>query len=251
MLHLKGFTQQPPSKFVRLAVFGDIHGNLPAFEAVLADVRQQSPDALLCLGDVAAGGAWPRECIQLLASLGCPVVLGNADEDMLEPRPFGARGFPDEQKIYDLDEWGREQLTAAELEYLRGYRDTVELPGLLAFHGSPQSCRESIGAATPEERLTELRARFGMQAVWVGGHMHQALLCSLDGWRLLNPGSVGLAYEKRGDRYVNISRAEYLILDGEGIQFRRVAYDVQAVQAGILDWKMPHAEWWAGEWVNG
>ena len=49
---------------MRLVVFGDIHGNLPAFEAVLNDIQAQSPDSLLCLGDVAADGAWPRECIQ-------------------------------------------------------------------------------------------------------------------------------------------------------------------------------------------
>jgi putative phosphoesterase len=241
----------PPSRSLRLAVFGDIHGNLPAFEAILADLKRQSPDALLCLGDVAAMGAWPRECVQLLASLDCPVVLGNADEDMLTPRPFEARGFPDERELYDFDDWGRRQLTAAELVHLRGYRNTVELPGLLAFHGSPESCRESVGAATPEARLEELRAGFGRQAVWVSGHTHAPLLRTLDGWRLLNPGSVGLAYEKRGDRYVNVSRAEYLILDREGVQVRRVKYDVMAVQAGIRERKMPHAEWWAGEWVAG
>ena len=236
---------------MRLAVFGNIHGNLPAFEALLNDIQAQSPDSLLCLGDVAADGAWPRECIQLLASLNCPVVLGNVDEDMLRPQPFQTRGFPDEQKICDLAEWGREQLTGAELELLRGYRDTVELPGLLAFHGSPQSCRQSIGATTVEERLAELRAKFGRQAIWVGGHTHALLLRNLDGWRLLNPGSVGLAYEKRGDRYLNISRAEYLILERDEVQFRRVAYDVKAVQAWIREQKMPHAEWWAGEWVQG
>ncbi len=92
---------------MRTAVFGDIHGNLPAFEAVLKDIRAQSPDALLCLGDVTADGAWPRECIQLLHSLVCPVVLGNADEDVMRPRPFTPRGFPNEREIYDLDEWGR------------------------------------------------------------------------------------------------------------------------------------------------
>ena len=237
---------------MRLAVFGDIHGNLPAFAAALADIRSQSPDALVCLGDVAAMGAWTRECIQLLASLNCPVVLGNADEDMLKPRPLESRGlFANEREIYDLDEWSREQLTGAELELLRGYQTTVELPGLVAFHGSPESCREVIGADISEKRLTELRSVFGLQAVWVGGHTHQALLRHLDSWRLLNPGSVGLAYEKRGDRYVNISRAEYLILDGDDVQFRCMPYDVRAVQAGILDRKMPHAEWWAGEWVQG
>ena len=239
---------------MRTAVFGDIHGNLPAFEAVLADIQAQSPDALLCLGDVAADGAWPRECIQLLASLNCQGVLGNADEDMLRPQPFQARGFPGEREIYDLNEWGLNQLTRTELAHIQNYKPTVKLPGLLAFHASPQSCRESIGATTAEERLTELRSAFGTQAIWVGGHTHAPLLRYLDGWRLLNPGSVGLAYEKRGDRYVNISRAEYLILDGDDgddVQFRSVLYDVKAVQAGILDRKMPHAEWWGGEWTQG
>lgn len=236
---------------MRLAVFGDIHGNLPAFEAALNDIRGQSPDALLCLGDVAAMGAWPRECIQLLASLDCPVVLGNADEDMLKPRPFEVRGFPDEREIYDLDEWGRAQLTEVEIGLLKRYRPTVELSGLLAFHGSPEQCRESIGAATSDERLAELRATFGTHAVWVGGHTHAPLLRTLNGWRLLNPGSVGLTFEKRGGRYVNTSRAEYLILDGDDVQFRRAGYDVKAVQAGILERRMPYAEWWAGAWVAG
>lgn len=238
---------------MRLAVFADIHGNLPAFEALLADLKGQSPDALLCLGDVAASGAWPHECIQLLATLNCPVVLGNADEDMLtlKPRSFEARGLPDEREIYDLDEWGRKQLTWEDHTFLKKYKPTVKLPRILAFHGSPESCRESIGASTPVERLKELRASFGQQAIWVGGHSHAPLLRTLDGWRLLNPGSVGLAYEKRGERYMNISRAEYLILDGEDVQFRRVSYDVKAVQAGILERKMPHAEWWAGEWASG
>ena len=236
----------------RLAIFGDIHGNLPAFEALLADLKRQAPDGLLCLGDVTADGAWPRECVQLLATLGCPVVLGNADEDVLKPRPFQPSGqFANEQEIFDLDEWGRAQLTGAELEQMRRYQPTVPLPGLLAFHGSPESCREVLGAATVDERLETLRAVFGTQPVWVGGHTHAPLLRTLDGWRLLNPGSVGLAYEKRGEGYVNISCAQYLLQDDEEVRFRRVPYDVRVVQAGIRERRMPHADWWAGEWVQG
>jgi predicted phosphodiesterase len=237
---------------VRIAVFADIHGNLPAFEAALADMRSQSPDALVCLGDVASGGAWPRECIHLLDSLGCPVVMDNADEDLIRPKPFQATGqFEHEQEIYDLDEWCRAQLETDELGRVRAYQPTGELPGLLAFHGSPADCREVVGADTPPERLDELRAVSGRQAVWVGGHTHAPLLRTLDGWRLLNPGSVGLAYEKRGDRYVNSSRAEYLLLDGEQVEFRQVPFDVKAVQAGIVERGMPHAQWWAGEWTQG
>ena len=235
----------------RLAVFGDIHGNLPAFEAVLKDIRAQSPDALLCLGDVAATGAWPRECLQLLATLNCQVVMGNADEDMIKPQPFEVKGFPDEREIYDLDKWCLLQLTWKELNQIRKFKPSLTLPHLLAFHGSPADCREVIGADTSAERLEELRAQHGQQAVWIGGHTHAPLLRTLGGWRLLNPGSVGLAYEKRGDGYVNVSRAEYLLLDGQGVQFRRVPYDVEAVRAGILGSGMPHGKWWAGEWVSG
>ncbi|WP_293915414.1 metallophosphoesterase family protein [Deinococcus sp.] len=237
---------------MRLAIIADIHGNLPALDAVLADIKGQAPDALLCLGDVAGMNAWPAECIQLLYAAGAYTVLGNADEDALNPKPFAPRGlFPDEREIYDLDEWGRLQLGEAELTLLRGYQPVIELPNLLAFHGSPESCRESIGAETPEAQLDELRFRFGQHPVWVGGHTHAPLLRSLGGWRLLNPGSVGLAYERRGERYINLSRAEYLVIDGEQVQFRRVPYDVRAVQAGIRERGMPHAEWWAGEWVQG
>ena len=236
---------------MKLAVIADIHANLLALEAVLADIQGQSPDALLCLGDVVSGNAWPAECVQLLHAAGALTVLGNADEDALSPKPFVPRGlFPDEREIYDLDEWGQQQLGEAELTLLRGYQPVIELPNLLAFHGSPESCRESIGAETPENRLDELRSRFEQHPVWVGGHTHTPLLRQLGGWRLLNPGSVGLAFEKRGGRYVNLSRAEYLLLSGD-VQFRRVPYDVRAVQAGILERGMPHAKWWAGEWVQG
>lgn len=242
---------------MRLAVFGDIHGNLPAFEAALADIRMQAPDALICLGDVASTGAQPRECVQLLHSLNCPVVMGNADEDLLSPRPFTPRGFPDEREIHDLDEWARQQLTEIDLDVVRTYQATVELDlngvRLLAFHGSPASNREEVLAQTPETKLDELRTAFGQQPIWVGGHTHRQLFRTLPGWTLLNPGSVGLAFEKRGERYVNVARAEYLLLDVErervSVTLRRVPFDVQALRAGILAAGLPHATWLAEQWV--
>ena len=241
---------------MRLLIFSDIHGNLPAFEALLAEARRLSPDAYLCLGDVAAMGAWPRECLDLLRSLNCPVVMGNADEDLIEPRAFAPQGFPDEREIHDLDTWAREQLTEQDLAFVRTFQPTVELDlggvELLAFHGSPASCREVIGAETPETRLAELRAIHGDAPLWVGGHTHLSLLRRLPGWTLLNPGTVGLAFEQREDQYVNVARAEFLVLDVNGgkvqFNFRFLPYDVEAVRVGIRSRGMPHAEWWAKEW---
>lgn len=241
---------------MRLAIFGDVHGNLPALEAALGDMAAHAPDALVCLGDVAMDGAWPRECLQRVAALGCPVVRGNADRQMLEaPQSLDPRGFPDEREIHEIGQWSAAQLTEAERDILRTFTPTVELQDLLCFHGSPARDDEVLDAATPPERLGELRAQYGQQTVWIGGHTHQPLLRSLDGWRLLNPGSVGLPFEKRGGRYVNLAHAEYLLLDrvGQGwnVTFRRVPYELAALRTGILAAGMPHAQWLADGWVEG
>ncbi|MCP2015593.1 putative phosphodiesterase [Deinococcus sp. HSC-46F16] len=238
---------------MRLAVFGDIHGNLPALHAALADMRAQGADAYLCLGDVALGGVWPRECLAEVAALGCPVVRGNADRLLLEPlQPFSPRGFPDEEKLHEIDAWGYAQLTPIDRSLVVSCLPLVELPGLLGFHGSPERDDETLGAQTPEARLEALRATSGQHPIWVGGHTHKPLLRTLDGWTLLNPGSVGLPYERRGDRYVNLAQASYLLLGSAGqVTFRTVPYDVRAVQEGILASGVPHAEWLAAEWVEG
>ncbi|CAM3804922.1 metallophosphoesterase family protein [Deinococcus frigens] len=241
---------------MRLAIFGDVHGNLPALTAALADIDAHSPDVLVCLGDVAMDGAWPRECLQLVAALDCPVVRGNADRETLEaPRPLKTRGLPDEQEIHDVGQWSAAQLTGAEHDILRTLVPTVALDDLLCFHGSPEKDDEVLDAATPAERLQELRAGYGQQSIWIGGHTHQPLLRTLDGWRLLNPGSVGLPFEKRGERYVNLAHAEYLLLDrvdqSWSVTFRRVAYDLATLKGGILGSDMPHARWLADEWVEG
>ncbi|MPY65115.1 metallophosphoesterase family protein [Deinococcus sp. SDU3-2] len=237
---------------MRLAVFGDIHGNLPALHAALTDMRAQGADAFLCLGDVALGGGWPRDCLAEVAALGCPVVRGNADRMLLEPvSPFSPRGFPDEEKLHEIDAWGHAQLTPADRRLVETYLPVAELPGLLGFHGSPERDDETLSAQTPDARLEALRTASGQHPIWVGGHTHKPLLRTLDGWTLLNPGSIGLPYERRGDRYVNLAQASYLLLGADGqVTFRTVPYDVRAVQQGILASGLPHAGWLAAEWVG-
>ena len=240
---------------MRLAVFGDIHGNLPALRAVLDDLQAQGADERLCLGDVAMDGPWPGECLREVAALGCPVVRGNADREVLNsPFPPAPRGLPDEREIYEMGQWSAAQLGAAEREIIRQFRPTVALSGLLAFHGSPERDDEVLDAQTPAGRLAELRAAFGTAPVWIGGHTHKPLLRTLDGWTLLNPGSVGLPFEKRGGTYVNLAHAEYLLLErvpgGWQPTFRRVPYEVEEIRRGVLASGMPHAEWAARQWVT-
>ena len=241
---------------MRLAVFADIHGNLPALEALQADLRQQAPDALVCLGDVAMTGPFPNECLEALAAMNCPVVMGNADEALLRPWPdFKPRGLPDEQEIYDLDAWSHTEVSERGRAIVHTFEPIVRpLPGVLAFHGSPASNTEVLDAGTDEPRLAELRAEFGSDAVWIGGHTHKPLLRTQGGWRLLNPGSVGMPFKLRGGRFVNPPRAEYLLLDAVGsswdVQFRQVPYPVRLIQDGFRAAGVPHAERFASDWVD-
>ncbi|MFC4425283.1 metallophosphoesterase family protein [Deinococcus navajonensis] len=241
---------------MRVAIFGDLHGNLPALTAALSDLHTQAPDALVCLGDVAMDGPWPGDCVDRIAALGCPVVRGNADRMLLEPpASFRARGFPDERALHDISEWSKTQLSTAQRMLVSAYRALVELPDLLCFHGSPERDTEELGPATPRLRWDTLRAQHGTHLGWTGGHTHRAGHLQQNGWAYINPGSVGLPFEQRGDRYVNVARAEYLLLDrspdGWLPTFRRVPYALRDLQRGMLASGMPHAGWLAAEWVSG
>ncbi|WP_309571364.1 metallophosphoesterase family protein, partial [Deinococcus sp.] len=199
---------------------------------------------------------WPAQCVQRVAQLGCPVVSGNADRECLTPdRFFTPRGLPDEREMHDIGEWSAAQLSSTDREVLARYAPTVQVADILCFHGSPARDTEELTPHTPDARLDELRNQFGTQAVWVGGHTHRALHREQGGWQLLNPGSIGLPFEKRGDLFVNLAHAEYVLLDsveGRWVPiFRRVAYDVDDIRRGILASGMPHARWAASAWVTG
>ena len=176
---------------------------------------------------------------------------------MLNPWPaFVPRGLPDEREAYDLDAWSHAAVGESGRAIVRTFEPIVRpLPGVLAFHGSPASNTEVLDAGTDETRLSELRAEFGTEALWIGGHTHKPLLRTQGGWRLLNPGSVGMPFELRNGRSVNPARAHYLLLDelpgGWNIQFCQVPYPARLIRDGFRASKVPPAERHASDWVDG
>jgi hypothetical protein len=141
---------------VRVALISDLHGNLTALEAVLNDLARERPDRVLCLGDVAATGPQPRETVGRLREVGCPVVMGNADALLLEP--VSESEDEEMRRILEIDRWCSEQLSAEHLDFISGFRPTLNVAldrenDLLCFHGSPRSFDDIIVAATPEEEL--------------------------------------------------------------------------------------------------
>ncbi len=237
-----------------LAVMADVHGNLAALKAVLADAERVGANELVCLGDVASFGPQPRETLRRVQSLGCPVVMGNADWELLDAPTLETLKAPD-MTSFDIASWCAEQLTEEDKAFIRTFQKTVrlELDGLpiLCFHGSPNSYNDEIVATTSDETLTEF---FEERApLMFGGHTHTQLLRRYQDLMFINPGSVGLPFELLVDGSArNPAWAEYALLEvvqGQpSVTFRRVPYDVQPLLEAAKTSGMPHAEMWSADW---
>lgn len=235
---------------MRLALISDIHGNLPALEAVLAEIEHENVDEILCLGDVAVGPQ-PGETLDLVRELGCPVVLGNWDA-------YFIRGFPSHQteigrQLVEMGEWWADQLSAQQRAFIETFADELKRPGLVAFHGSPRSYEDFIYSTTPDAELAEMLDGT-REPVLAGGHTHFAMVRHFDAALIVNPGSVGLPFAKR-EEVMRISPwAEYAILEWNygdlSVDLRRIDFDVESLLELIRSSGMPHAEWWAGLWFR-
>jgi putative phosphoesterase len=245
---------------MRIALIADIHGNLPALEAVLTEIAAEPVDRIVCLGDVVSFGPQPHEVLTRLRALGCPVVMGNADAAVFNPLPPADEGTDEGKHFLDMDAWTRDLLTEDEQVYMRGFQLTVEadLGGgktLLCYHGSPRSFNDRILPETSHETLDEWLSGYP-GTIYAGGHTHLQMLVRHRKALVLNPGSVGLPYDTHpptpdGDAR-NPAWAEYAIVEAEGAQLRvdlrRTPFDANALLRAARVNGMPHAEWWASDW---
>jgi putative phosphoesterase len=209
---------------MRVAALCDVHGNLPALEAVLAEIRSLDVDRVVCGGDVAAG-PFPQECVDRLREIEAVFVRGNADRET--PRaPEGTW------------EWLAAQLDATTVELLRTLPLSVALGGVLYCHGSPRDDEEILTKLSPDARFRAALAGVEERVV-VGGHTHVQFERVVDGIRFVNAGSVGIPYEGRQGAF-------WALLDGGEADLRRTAYAVDAAVAAIRASTYPGAEQLAG-----
>lgn len=241
-----------------VAIVSDIHGNLIALDAVLSAIADRGIKQIICLGDVAATGPQPREVIARLKQIGCPVVMGNTDDWLLEPK-LKERTDLDRQRSQEMEFWASQQLTSEDRAYLSGLQPTISAllengERLLAYHGSPRSYSEFIQPTMIDSDLDAALA--GYQAdVFIGGHTHMQMFRRHRRSLVLNPGSVGLAFDHAWP-FDNTTRnppwAEYAIIDTFNgvlnVELLRVPFDVQTFHQIILASGMPHAEWFAHKW---
>jgi predicted phosphodiesterase len=208
---------------VKILALYDIHGNLDALDAVLADPRAAHPDAVVVGGDVVPG-AFPEAVLDRLQALGrellVPVhwVRGNGERETAAavdgpPPPEGDNAA--EMAAFTAQELGPERARA-----LGGLPLTMRVDGLLFCHATPRSDEELVTRISAPERWADVLGGVNAPLV-IGGHTHQQDDRTVGGVRFVNAGSVGLPYEGDGD-------ARWLWIEDGVPELRRTAYDAAA-----------------------
>ena len=217
-----------------IAVLYDVHGNLAALEAVLADAELAGATSYLLGGDYASFGPWPRETVELLETLPAVArIRGNVERWLREEPDVPAAN---KQLVYTAMNAARDALGSALVARLYELPERAELDGMLVCHGSPLSDVESFAPAPQpdEERMLAGQERRTI----LFGHSHQQFeRPGPNGTRLVNPGSVGAPLD--GD-----PRAAWALYEDGELDFRRTAYDVERAAAqmrALGDWAEPIA----------
>src|SRR5918993_3171452 len=189
-----------------VAVLCDIHGNAPALEAVLAELRADPPDAVVIGGDVAAG-PMPNEVLAALRALPWPVhfLRGNADRVLVMAYDGEAPEYIRSDPLWASDRWTARRLPREDRDWLTTLPPLVRLEvgalgEVLFCHGTPRSDEERVTVVTPQPRLAAVLATAGASLV-VCGHTPRQFDLSAGGGRMVNAGSVGRPYEHRPGAY--------------------------------------------------
>lgn len=240
---------------MRVAALYDIHGNLPALEAVVEDIRQANVDRIVVGGDVVPG-PMPRETLRCLLDLGLPAefIYGNGELAILAQMAAARSGSvtywgttsharPSES-IVEVFRWTAAQLQPEFEHVLASWPKTVqlEIDGLgqvLFCHGTPRSETECFTRLTAEERLIPLLEPLNVSVV-VCGHTHMQFDRKVGSTRVVNAGSVGAPFGEPG---------AYWLLLGSDIQLRRTPYDLTHAAERIQATTYPQAQEFANQSV--
>ena len=224
---------------MRVAILSDIHGNQIALNSVLQDLSEQAPvDSIVIAGDLCLNGPCPRQVLDTIQGLQCPVIQGNVDVDVVTIAPKST-------KKRNIIEWTRQQIGQAGIDYLASLpkEHLVANPAgsdLLVVHANPLDQQQAIFPEAPESMLEHL---LGQLPPTIGaiafGHLH---ITYTRRWRhlfMVDVGSCGLPRDQN-------QHAAYAILSWQDntwqAEHRRVAYDLESVVQQLRTCGMPHAE---------
>lgn len=227
---------------MRVAALYDIHGNLPALEAVLDQIGATGVDHVVIGGDVLPG-PMPRECLARVRTLGVPTsfIIGNGDRATRDWR----HGIIDAQVpevVHPAMLWNADQLTDEDDAVMASWPLTVRLPvpgiGVVVFcHATPRNDHEIFTVQTDASKLAPIFDPLEADLV-VCGHTHMQFDRQAGRTRIVNAGSVGMPIGQRG--------AEWLLLDG-AVRLQRTEYDVERAAERVRATAYPHREHFASQ----
>jgi predicted phosphodiesterase len=226
---------------VALAIVSDVHGNLTALEAVIADIEGRGVDRVVHGGDLAFAGCQPAEVIDRIRELGWPGVVGNTDEMLWRPEELSVqeRKAPKLRTLLrrffgDYAPATRELIGDERLAWLRALPSEHREPGIALLHASPGDLWRAPFPNAGEAELAGTYAACAAEVV-VYGHIHQPYVRPLDHMTITNSGSVGSPFD--GD-----PRASYLLVDEGGeLEVIRVEYDIEREARLLLRSDYPDA----------
>jgi len=224
----------------RIAVLADVHGVLPALEAVLAEQDVLSADAIVLAGDIASGPQ-PVETLDLLTSLGDRVVWvnGNADRELVEMVRGEFKGDPPDE----VSPWAAEQLRPDQVELLASLPNSVTIGDVLFCHATPRNDEEVVLVDSPISRwATVLSGVPDDIRTIVCGHTHMPFARQVDRRLVVNAGSVGMPYGAPGPSWA--------LLTPDGVQLRRAPLDaVKAADRITAESTYPGSQAWVDEYM--
>ena len=235
---------------MRVAFVSDIHGNLPALQAVLADLDANGPyDAVVGGGDFASGGAFPERVVATVRERGWPSVRGNGDEWIIESASAGrvpARGYTPEQAppaiVFTVNDWGAKMLSQESLRFLADlpleWRTTGPSGETLVFvHSTPTSPHPIVRPDADENVLIGMLDESGA-GTFVYAHIHHAYVREVGERTVACTGAVGFPLD--GDE-----RPCYMVAtdtgDGWSLEHRRVTYDRDQYLSELARCGIPNA----------
>ncbi|GAB3813677.1 metallophosphoesterase family protein [Kribbella italica] len=207
----------------RIAVLADIHGVLPALEAVLAEPDVRSADLVVLAGDL-AGGPQPVETLDLLQGLGDRAVWvrGNGEREMVAMARHEVRETP-----YEISLWAADQLRREQVEFLATLPTSVTIGSTLFCHATPRDDEEMVLVDSPISRWTEVFTGLpdDVRTV-VCGHTHMPFARQVDRRLVVNAGSVGMPY--------GAPLPSWALLTGSDVQLRRTPLDLEAMADRVV-----------------
>jgi putative phosphoesterase len=229
---------------MRIAIISDVHGNLTALDAVLADLRQQKPDLIFHGGDLPYGGSNPAEVIDCIVAEGWRGVLGNTDEMLWSDaaRAGLEASAPTLKPLFKVlfETCGpatNKMIGESRLGWLRRLPAELRHEDLVLMHASPGNLWRAPMDGADDAELQNTYAQLNAGIV-VYCHIHRPFIRRVGGITVCNAGSVGAPYDSD-------PRASYLMIDDGRPTIRRVAYDVEKEVGRLLASDYPLKEWLA------